>query len=62
MTGTEVREMILSKRVHVWEVAKALGVSDTTLSRWLRKDFSDAEVEKVKNAIETILTEKGLKD
>ncbi len=55
MTGEEVRKMIKSKRVRIWEVAKILQINDAVFSRRLRYDFTDEEVEKVKKAIEKVL-------
>ena len=55
MTGEEVRKMIKSKRVHIWEVAKILQINDAVFSRRLRYDFTDEEVEEVKKAIEKVL-------
>lgn len=58
MKGKEVRQLILSNRVYIWEVAQAMNIADAVLSRRLRYDFTDEEVEEVKKAIEKVLNSK----
>ena len=55
MKGAEVRNLILSKRVRIWEVAEKMGYNEDYFSRKLRHDFTADEVEKVKTAISEIL-------
>ena len=47
MTGAEVRELIVSSGVKLWQVAEKLGVNDGNFSRRLRKPFDDKETETV---------------
>lgn len=54
MSGNQVREMILNSGVKIWQVAKALGIADSTLSRRFRFDFSEDETEKIKGIIEDL--------
>lgn len=51
MTGSEVRAMILDSGVRLWQVADGLGVTDNSFSRRLRKDFTEAEVDRIKSII-----------
>lgn len=55
MKGSEVRSLILAKRVKIWEVADKMGYNADYFSRKLRYDFTLDEVEKVKAAISEIL-------
>ena len=48
--------MILDSGVYLWQVADALGICDTTLTKHLRKDFTAAQVEQIQ-AIITVLQE-----
>ena len=59
MTGSEVRELILSNGIRLWKVADVLGVTDNYFSRRLRKPFSESEVAKVKAAIEQVKNTEG---
>lgn len=51
MTNLEIKELMARKRLRQYEVAKAVGVSEFTFSRWLREELPD---EKKKSILETI--------
>lgn len=51
MSGAEIKRQILAAGLKVWQVAEAYGVADTTFSKYLRKDFSSENAEKVINII-----------
>lgn len=51
MSGAEIKKHILAAGLKIWQVAKAYGVADTTFSKYLRRDFTDDETEKVLNII-----------
>lgn len=51
MSGAEIKKQILAAGLKVWQVAEAYGVADTTFSKYLRKDFSSENAEKVLNII-----------
>ena len=54
MSGAEVKKLILDVNVHIWKVAYAWGISDSNFSKRLRKDFTDAEVNRIKEIIAEI--------
>lgn len=54
MANERVREAAKAAGVHLWEVADALGINDTNLSRKLRHEFSDADREQVLAIIKAI--------
>ena len=58
MTGNEVKQLILASGVKCWQVAELWGLSDGNFSRRLRKPFSEAEVERVKQIIADIKAQK----
>lgn len=47
MSGAEIRKQIIAAGLKIWQVAKAYGVSDTTFSKYLRRDFTADETAKV---------------
>ena len=49
-----VRDLIYSKRLRNWEVAKEVGITDTTFSVWLRTELNDERKERVLKAIERL--------
>lgn len=54
MTGPEIRQMILDSGLYLWQVAKALGITDNYFSRKLRNDFSEAETEQIKAIVKEL--------
>jgi DNA-binding Xre family transcriptional regulator len=54
MCNVDIRELIARKRLRHYEVAAALGISEHTLSRWLRTELSNEKKQKIKEAIESI--------
>lgn len=57
MSGAEIKERILAAGLRVWQVADAFGCTDGNFSRKLRRDFSDADTEKVLSIIEHLKAE-----
>ena len=54
MTGADIKQMIKTESVKLWQVAELWGVNDSNFSRRLRKPFNAAEVEKIKAIIKQI--------
>ena len=54
MTGPEVKKMILDSGLYLWQVAKALGITDSYFSRKIRSDFSETEAEQIKAIIKEL--------
>lgn len=48
MTGSEIKNLIRSSGIKLWQVAAALGMNDGNFSRRLRKPFNEAEVADIK--------------
>ena len=59
MKGSEIRALILQNGIKIWQVADAFGVTDTTFSKKLRYDFSDADTKRILAIIEQLKAEKG---
>ena len=57
MSGAEIKEKIKTAGLYCWQVAYALGMTDGNFSRKLRKDFSDADTDKVLAIIEKLKAE-----
>lgn len=59
MENLEIREEIRKSRLFHYEIADALGVSESAFSKWLRSEMDAERKEKVIRAIETV---KGAQD
>lgn len=55
--NTDIRALLRQKRVKQWQVAMELGISEITLSRWLRFPLSVEKRDMILNAAQRI-TEK----
>lgn len=59
MQGSEIKKLILSNNVKLWEIGRrAFNISDGNFSRRLRGEFNDEDVAKIISAIEEIKKEK----
>lgn len=59
MNNEVIRRHAKERGVFLWELAARVGVTDSTFSRKLRKQFSDVETEKLLNLIDEIAGERG---
>ena len=41
MSNRDVQINILSSGLMKWQIAEAIGIADTTFSKWLRKELSE---------------------
>jgi len=47
------------KGIKQWEIAEVLGVSEFTLSRWLRKETPSSKRQRILDVIDSIVKMKG---
>lgn len=57
MKNADIRELLKRKRIFHYEVAAALGVATTTLSRWLQRELPEEKKKLIREAVEKILKE-----
>ena len=62
MRNLDVRNMISDSSLKYWEIAEKLGVTDSTFSRKLRKEFSEKEKTKIIEIINELSLEKSIKN
>lgn len=55
-----VRNMISDSDLKYWEIAEKLGITDSTFSRKLRKEFSEKEKDKIIEIINELSLEKSI--
>lgn len=58
MENRELRDLARDRGVRMYEIAKELGMSPYSLSRWLRVPVTTMQDELIKNAIKNIYNEK----
>lgn len=57
MANAIIREEAKASGVKLWQIADAIGLTDATFSRKLRKELPDDEQEKILEVIEKIAAE-----
>lgn len=57
MTNKKIRTYAEDKNVYLWQIAKKLEITDSTLSRRLRNEFSKEETSKIISIIDEIAKE-----
>lgn len=50
----DIRAIARQKKVYLYEIADALGVSEPTFIRWLRKELSEKQKADVRAAIDIV--------
>ena len=58
LSNHEIREAAKSAGVYLWQIADRLGVNDGNFSRKLRREFTQAEREKIMCIIAELAREK----
>lgn len=58
MANTSVKAYARSKGVYLYEIANKMGIAEFTLTRRLRKEFSETEASKARTIIDEIAAEK----
>lgn len=54
MNNLRIRQAAAQARIKLWEIADALGITDSSLSRKLRKELPDDEQERILAIIQRI--------
>lgn len=57
MTNIEIRKVAEKSGVRLWQIADALGIADSSFSRKLRKELTEAEKNKILDIIEQLKKE-----
>lgn len=58
MRNVAIREQAKSSGVRLWEIADALGVSEATVTRMLRRELLEAEQRKILNIVAVLAQRK----
>lgn len=59
MKNESLRLLMRSCRVKQYEVAQALGISEFTLSRWLRSEMTEEREAQIRNAVWNVVSSGG---
>lgn len=59
VANSDIRQAAFSSGVYLWEIAEAMGVTDGTFSRKLRRELDEKEKKEILKIIKTISKRKG---
>lgn len=55
MTKAEIERLIRAENIHRWQVARAIGIHESSLCRWFRADeLTEEQSQKILSAVEQI--------
>lgn len=54
MSNKEIEALLKQESIYKWQVAKKLGIHETSFIRWFREELSQDRVQQVLSAIEEI--------
>lgn len=57
--NSDIRQAAFSSGVYLWEIAEAMGVTDGTFSRKLRRELDEKEKKEILKIIKIISKRKG---
>ena len=60
MTSNQIKQILKEKRIYQWEVAKALGITEFTLTRWLREDLPEDRATQILEAIDELIVRREM--
>ena len=60
MTSNEIKKILKEKRIYQWEVAKVLGITEFTLTRWLREDLPEDRATQILEAIDELIVRREM--
>ena len=54
MGNKEIKTLLHKENIYMWQVAKKLGVHETTFCKWFREQLSQEQTQRVLSAVEEI--------
>lgn len=61
MNNTEIRVLAAERRIKMWQIADAIGIADTTFSKWMRRELPEDKKRQVLEAIDAIAARRGVR-
>ena len=54
MSNKEIERLLKQEKIYKWQIAKKLGIHETTFVRWFRDELTNEQKQQVMSAIEEI--------
>lgn len=62
MKNQDIRNEVKSASLKLWQIAEELGITDSTLSRMLRRELSDEKKTEIRSIIKKLKKERALNE
>lgn len=62
MSNKEIEALLKQRKIYKWQVAKKIGIHETSFVRWFREELSQKQVQQIVLAIEDIKKERLQKE
>ncbi len=59
MSNRDIECLLKKEKIYKWQVAKKLGIHETSFVRWFREQLSNEQVLKILSAVEAIKKERS---
>ena len=60
MANELIKSTAKENKIYLWQIAEALGITDSHFSKKLRKEFSETERNKIMNIISELKSERNV--
>ena len=58
MSNKEIEYLLKKKNIYKWQIAKKIGIHETSFVRWFREPLSQVQIQQVLHAIDEIQSDK----
>lgn len=58
MNNQKVEQLLKREKIFKWQVARKIGIHETSFIRWFRDELSDEQVRRILSAVEEIKLER----
>lgn len=58
MNNNQIKELMRTNHIYMWQVAKHIGVHETVFCKWFRDNLTEEQIQQILSAIEEIKSER----
>lgn len=58
MNNQKIEQLLKHEKIFKWQVARKIGIHETSFIRWFRDELSDEQVRRILSAVEEIKLER----
>lgn len=58
MNNQKIEQLLKREKIFKWQVARKIGIHETSFVRWFRDELSDEQVRRILSAVEEIKLER----